>query len=303
MQLLRTLTLLAILITFMTACSSSGPSEETPSLKIGDIFTDIIHYHESFNDKWGVTPNSTIKFSVSVNVSDPKGVANLSQLYFYNKVTERQWFMLGGPSELTHKSCYINNLDIFECIYYSSVSLDRVNLTDWEIVAENTQGKTTRKSFEFLLPSGDAVIDEQFVYSDTYSGSTLGGVAALEAMTISDNKLTFSSNPDTQSFHIEFENLDSRATNYALAFYDGTIDINYIAQAHVNSPSIVSMPIIQNQTTSLDLPWSEIELYNGASINDINGLHITLYDTPIESSTYSIWFNYLSFSEFITLPL
>lgn len=300
MQSIRALTILFTLTLILTACSSDS-SDNSSTFNVGSIFTDIVHYHESFYGKWSSTPNSTIRFTVSVTVSDSKGEDNLTNLYVRDKVADRFWDMLGGQNKLTKDECYISSLDIYECRYYSSISLDRVNLNNWEIVAENKQGEVIRKDFEFLLSSGDTVGDEQFVYSSIYNGSTQNGVAALEAMTVTNNKLKFSSNPGTQSFHIEFESSDSRATHYSFAFYDGTIDINSIAKVNSDSSSIESMPIILGQKTSIDIPWSEVIIYDNAAISDVNGVHIKLYDEPIDWLDDDRWFNYISYSEFVTL--
>jgi len=295
---IKALTLLFILTIFLSGCGGGGSSD---TLKIVNIFTDIVHYHPSFYGKWDITPNNSISFNISVSVRDPKGIDNLSNLYIHDKVNDEYFDMLGGPEELTKAHCYFPDFDLYECRYYSSMNLDRVNLKNWEIVVDNKQGKSSRKNFEFLLPGGDLVDDEQFVFSSRYNRSTQNGVAALEAMTITNNILKFSSNPSTQSFHIEFESTDSRATNYSFAFYDGTTDINYIAQVRSDSSSIESMPIILGQTTSIDIPWSEVIIYDNATISDINGVHIKLYDEPIESLNDNLWFNYISFSEFVTL--
>lgn len=300
MQSIKALTILFTLSFLLTACSS-GSSDNSNTFKVGSVSTDIVHYHQSFYGKWGTTPNSTIRFTISVNVSDPKGADNLSDLYFRDKVADRYWDMLGGQGELTKEECYISSLDIYECRYYSSISLDSVNLKNWEIIAENKQGEVSRKDFEFLLPSGDPVEGEQFVYSSAYNGSTQNGIAALEAMTITNNGLKFSSNPGTQSFHIEFESSDNHAARYSFAFYNGTADIDYIARVRSDSPSIESMPIILGQTISIDIPWSEVIVYDNSTISDINGVHIKLYDEPIEWQNDKLWHNYISYSEFVTL--
>jgi len=296
-QPINTLAFLFTLTFLLTGCSGS---ESSDSLKVGNISTDIVHYHPSFYGKWDVTPNSSIRFTVSVSISDSKGTDNLSDLYFHDKVNDRYFDMLGGPDNITKEECYYSDFDVFECRYYSSINLDRVNLSNWEVVVENKQGESSRKDFEFLLPSGDLVDDEQFVYSSIYNGSTKNGITALEVMTTANNGLVFSSNPGLQSFHIEFSNTDNRAAHYSFIFYKNTADIRYIAKAILDSPSIESMPMIQGQKTSIDIPWSEITLLDNATINDINGLHIKLFDEPIEWLNDELWFNYISYSEFIT---
>lgn len=302
MQSIRSLTILFTLIFLLAACSGgSSSSNDTGTLKIGDVFTDIWHQHQSFYDKWGIEPNIGIRFIVSVQVTVPNGLANLKELYFRDKISGRYWPLLGGPDELTQEECYIEYKDIYECMFYDEISLNRINLKNWEVVAETKQGEVSSKDVEFLLPGGESVDDEQFVYSSMYVGSTLNGVAALETMTIAENEIIFSSNPGSQSFHIEFENMDDRAKRYGFYFYDGTENINNIGEAKANSPSIQSMPIIQGQKTVIDIPWSEIHMYANTRVADINGLHIILYDEPMDWVSDRTWFNHISLSEFIAL--
>jgi hypothetical protein len=295
-QSFKSFTLLFILTLVLAGCSSGGSSNnnDTDSFKVDAVFTDIWHQHQSFYEKWDFSPDIGIRFTVSATLSGLKGPDNLSGVYFRDKISGREW-------SLTHESCSIQNSNTYECILYSSVSLNRVNLKNWEIIAENKQGEVIYKDVEFLLPNGDAVIDEQFVYSTIYSGLKDNGIAALEAMTITENEIVFSTNPISQSFHIEFESTDSRAKNYGFVFYDGTTSINNIGEVKSNSPSIESMKIVQGQKIIIDIPWSEVTMYNNAEISDINGLHIKLLDEPIDWLNTGKWFNYISLSEFITI--
>lgn len=222
-------------------------------------------------------------------------------MFFRDKVTGDYWSLLDGPDEVTQEECYISNLDLYDCMFYSEVSLNRINLNNWEVVAVSKLGEITSKDVEFLLPGGDSAEDGEFIYSSLYSGSTQYGIVALEAMAIANNGIEFSSNSGSQSFHIEFETTDDRATHYGFAFYDGTTNINYIGEVLPHSPSIESMPIAQGQKTVIDIPWSEVTLYGKTKIADIDGLHIKLLDEPIEWLNGGEWFNYISLSEFITL--
>lgn len=306
MRSIRATSILLTLSFFLIACSGGESSKNNntntiDALKINAVYTDILHQHQSFFEKWDYTPNTGIQFTVSVQVSLPNGPDNLSELYFRNKLTGWYWPLLGGPDKITKDKCYISSMDIYECRFYSTISLNRVNLKNWEVVAENKQGDVICKDVEFLLPGGNPVDAEQFVYSSRYSGSTVNGIAALEAMTIAGNEIEFSSNPGSQSFHIEFETMDSRAKHYGFYFYDGTGSINNIGEIRSNAPSITSMPIVQGHKTVVDIPWSEIRMFGNSSIADINGLHIILYDEPISWIEGGVWFNYISLSEFLTL--
>jgi len=285
----------------LTACSGGSSPSDSP--KIGEIYTDIYHEHSSFYDKWNMTPNRTIRFTVSVNITDPQGVENLKDVYIEDQ-NNWYWNLLGGPDNLSLDECYYESNDIFKCRFYSSSQLDSIMLKNWELVAEDIQGNVTRKSFNFLLPGGDQLDDELFVYSSEYTGSTGEGVLALEAMSITNNNMVFTSSPGTQSFHIEFETTDNRAKHYGFAFYEGSSELDYIGDTCLCSPSIESKPITLGQKVTMDLPWSEIDFDQGYDASDIQGLHIKLYDSPVDwgiTNGTDSWFNYISHSEFITL--
>lgn len=298
MNSIQKLILLCIVVSSLIGCSSGG-SDNNDSLKIEAIQTDILHSHSSFYEKWNYSPVISIRFTTFIIVKDPLGVSNLKAIYIRNKTNDRFWDIFGGPNNRPLEDCYDSAFDTFECVFHSSVSLDKINLKNWEVVVENRQGVISHRDFEFLLPGGDSAEDTQFVYSSIYNGSKTNGIPAIEAMTIAENGLVFRSDSESQSFHIEFETTDSRAKHYSFIFYDDTESINAIGGAKAISPSITSMPIVFGQKTKIDLPWSEINIER--PINDINGLHIVLFDEPIEWLDQGIWFNYRSLSEFLTL--
>ena len=182
-------------------------------------------------------------------------------------------------------------------------------LEDWELIAEDEDGNVTTKKFQFLVPGGDLPSDlpntERFVYSSEYAGSSSGGIEGLEAMTIVDNSIVFTADLGTRSFHIEFETSDTRAAHYGFAFYDVSSGIRYMGSVEANSPSISSMALVPGQALVIDVPWDEITFEEGFfDPTQVGGLHIKLFDEPIKWSTPSttgVWFNYVSFSEYISL--
>lgn len=301
MQLTTRILSAIIFIVSLTACTSGGESGKPV---IGDIYTDIYHNHSSFYDKWNDPLNTRIEFTISVDVSDPQGFEDLAYIYVQPQNQDIYWRLLDLTDNFLHDQCYLAEYDIFECIFWDQDNWDSIPLGNWEIIAGDRGGNESRKPFEFKLPGGLERHNEEFAYSAEYTGSKFNGVEALETMTIAENDIVFSSDPVSETFRIEFEATDDRAKHYSFAFYDGTADINYVGRTCTCDTVIQDTPIVMGQKVVIDFPWSDIAMGDGYSVSDINGLHIRLYDEPIEwitPNSTGIWFNYVSYSEFITL--
>jgi hypothetical protein len=298
----------AVVVLFLSlvliACGGSGDSLSSVKPTIGTIYTDILHSHPSFYTKWGITPVRNIRFTVSVAVTDPQGIDNLADVIIRQIQDNWYWSLLGGVGNTELEDCYITSIEIFECVFYDRNRLDSILLKEWELLVEDKDGNTSSKRFEFLLPGGGLPDDERFVYSSEFTGSFTNGVAALEAMTVAGNDIVFTANPGTESFHIEFTPSDIRARRYEFAFYESSSGRDYIGSAQVDSPSISGISITPGLDVVIDVPWSEIEFNEGFDANDVGGLHVKLFDESIDWATPKAsgsWFNYVSFSEYISL--
>ena len=301
----------------MVGCSSSGDDASRAKARflpeIGEIKTTILHSHPTFHSKWGISPSRNIRFAVSVEVSEPQGLDNLENVYVTEVTDGFSWSFFGGKVSIPLDECYKAAFGTFECVFYSSTRLDTILLKDWELVAEDVNGNSQTKAFKFRLPGGDLPSDEEpvglpspdrFVYSAEYGGSSIGGIAGLEAMTVDDNNLLFTSNLGTQTFRVEFETTDNRAAYYELAFYDQP-SINgdppeYVGSAPFDSLSISSTPIALGLPVELDLNWFEIDFEDGYDATDVDGLHIKLLDAPSAGGSLN-GFTHVSYSEFVTL--
>ena len=294
--------LLLFVLFYLSACGGSGGgNSNSASPQVEFIQTDVAHMHPSFYEKWDLTPQA-LRFAASVRVSDPQGIDNLDEIYFYNSALDWYWALLDRNDGFGTDECYFQNYQVYECIFYYEAAPDSLPLADWLVYAVDLDGNETEQPYTFPLPSGAPYDGEGYIYSDGYIGPRFNSVDALEVLEIGYNSLIFESDFGSQSFHIEFTVTDSRVTDYAFVFYDGSTHINYIANANSNSPSIVSTPITIGEITSVDIPWSEINVHSPYSVSDINGLHIKLFDEPEELlSGDGLWFNYLSFSEYLTL--
>lgn len=301
------LIILVVLTLMLSACGGSSTNSEDVTTKtapeISSIYTDIIHYHPSFWEKWNISPTKGIKITFSFRVDDPDGLSDIDDIYVRNYVNDDNYDIYSGPNNVPLERFYNSRLNIFEGTFYTYGSLNRVDLRNWVVIASDKSGNITEREFEFTLPNEELASDSDYVYSDQYSSPGYNGVAAMEAMTISDNKLSLVSNPGTQSFNIKFQTNDDRASHYSIVFYGSAPNYQYLGMASQSSPSIVSTPIVTGEQTSLDLPWSEIYFIDNAQATDVHGAHVVLFNEPIENDFIEnyIWYSFLAYSEYFTL--
>tara|TARA_R110002167_G_scaffold58959_7_gene166970 strand:+ start:1656 stop:2567 length:912 start_codon:yes stop_codon:yes gene_type:complete len=291
-------------LTLILSACSSGPSEEEFSPKIGDIDTSIIHYHTSVYSNELIEEQRTIGFIIRVKVTDPDGLGDITSIYIYDK-TNDSYFILKDKSELNPKADCFQIQEIIECSFYSKDHPDEMNLTGYELVAVDFHGYVSRKTFEFKLPAGGVVGDEETVCSDElFCGPPLG-VKGLEVMTIDNNDMIFTF--DGQDLHIEFvsKDDDDKVKEYGLSIYDDSSIPVLVGEVSFDSLAIKAAPIVTQVKTEVDIPFTQIEFEDGFDKSDIYGLHVVLFDKATTStlqSTTGRWFNYYGFSEFITLP-
>jgi hypothetical protein len=288
----------------LSACSS-GPGEEEFAPQILAIYSDIIHRHPSFYEKWPERTQRSIDFHFSINISDPQGIGDILKVDVRDLNDNVYWNMFDAREVNPWSRCF-RGAGVFECRFYPGNHPDYANLKNLEVVVQDLSGYTRRQRFNHLLADGDQPDQQSFVYSAQYSGSTENGYPALRLMTSADNDLVFESSPGSQSFHVEFTVDDHRATHYSVDFYDDTDAANYVGSVPQNAPSISSKAFVVGQTLVNDIPWSEIEFEDGFSVADIKHMHITLYDSPIpwiiNGNDEGLWFNHLSTSEMVSLP-
>ena len=298
---------LIALTLLLSACggSSTTPEDATTNTapEISSIYTDIIHYHPSFWEKWETSPTKGIQITFSFRVDDPDGLSDIDDIYVRNYVNNDDYDIYSGPNNVPLERFYNSRFNTFEGTFYTFGSLDRVDLRNWVVVASDKNGNITEREFEFSLSDYELAPDSDYVYSDQYSSPDYNGVAAMDAMTISENNLALESNIGTQSFNIKFQTNDDRASHYAITFYGSAPDYKYLGWANQISPSIVSTSIVTGEQTSLDLPWSEIYFIEDAQPIDVNGVHVILFNEPIEKDFIEdyIWYSFLAYSEYFTL--
>jgi len=289
----------------LSACESNeGPISSQNAPVIGQIQTNITHYHPSYFDKWDDEIKRTIDYSFAVKMSDPQGLGNIYHLLAMDTAREEYHALLGGELEFyTLSDWYQDYFKGFERTVYNIYSPDRVNLKNWSMYAVDRQNNQTTRDFEFTLPDGEPVLDEQYVYSSIYENPDIEGIPGLEAMSISENSLSIVSNLETESYTIEFEVSDARAKNYALWFFNSGINPDEIGTVDQFSSSIVSNPIVLGQKVSMQLPWSEIQIKQNYSVEDVFGVHIVLLDEPVEFKflEHELRSSYLGVSEYLTL--
>lgn len=299
-------------ITLILSACSSGPGEEEFAPKIGDIYTDIAHFHPTFYSKWPSHDQITIGFTVSASITDPDGLVNIKEIYVLDLNNDWRWTLYDSSDANPLSRCYEGN-NIFECRFYSKDRDDYVNLEGYEIVAVDLHGYITRKPFDLKLPGGNIATNETYVYSDVFlngpNNSIQGiGIAGLEVMTIENNAMVFTLdlNNEDKLLHIEFESKDARGLvqNYGLSLYDNSDEPKLVGEVRYDASSINKSPIVINGKTLVDIPLADIDFKGEFTANDIHGLHVVLFDMPTvwtQADVVSKWFNYLGYSELITL--
>jgi len=287
------------------ACVSNEGGDQDPT--IGEVQTNIIHYHPSYTAKWPDEIQRTLDYTFALQANDPQGLGDILHLWAVDTFTALGEYhaIVGGsvqfyPVEVWYQADFQG----FERRVYNLFSLDRVNLQTWHIESIDHDGNNTQRSFEFTLPDGEPAQNEQYVYSSSYENPTENGVAALEAMTIAGNGLSIIADEVSESYTIEFTVSDDRAKNYALWFYDNAespVEIGVVDQL---SLSIASSPIVFGEKTTLQLPWSEIPLKDGYAREDIFGVHVVLLDQPVAFKFLAneLWSTYYGVSEYLVLP-
>ncbi len=297
------LSFMVLLGAFLSACSS-GPGEEKFAPKILSVYTDVIHTHPSFYEKWPTSELRTLEFTLSLDIEDPQGLSDILKVYIKDLNEDWSWGLFSANDASPYNRCYKESGN-FTCQFFLGERPDYLNIHNLEIVVQDKSGYTDTQRISFRLAGGEQADGQRFIYSAEYTGDTTGGYPALEAMTIADNALLFTADSGTQSFHIEFATSDVRAKEYSLVFYDNTSNPNIVGHALLNTSSIQSHPIIPGQTTTLELPWSEITFYSGFAADDITAMDITLFDNPIpwvvNDINKGIWFNHLATSELVQL--
>lgn len=298
------------LLVLISGCEKKG---EITAPEVGQVFTQVIHYHPSFLEKHpGHTATGSLFSQATFRVSDPDGLDDLNMLAVEDINNGLSYELV---NRLPHESIgvhYQNTTNLFFDVFEAD-GLDRIELNNWQVSAIDLQGYTSHKAFEYALFDGVQASTEQFVFSPDYLGLDTGdGVAAMEAMTQADNSISFTDNGT--SFTISFDVSDSRASNYAIWFYDQSalttlpsdiVTLEDAAKGILDSDSgaIVSNPIIFGQTTTLTVNWSDIDLDSNVLSSSLDGMHIVLYDDPLDSfiSASRAWFSQAGISEYISL--
>ncbi|MDX1452013.1 MAG: hypothetical protein R3183_05600 [Oleiphilaceae bacterium] len=290
-------------VAVLAGCSGGGADGSPKGPQISTVYTDVVHYHPSFDQKWGRPEAVVLSFTISVRIRDDLGLSNIDRVYVQRNTAGREWVLFDEDAGVPLDLCYIERDDLFNCQFHDSDSLDTILLDDWELMVVNKQGVTARKSVRFSLPGGQDENGIVRIYGSGYAGDTSSAVPALEAMTIADNDLSFVANGISQSFRIQFTAHDTHAREYAFAFYGPAPFYPYIGRVSNYSPSIASTALVPGQVTEVDLPFSEVVMRDGWSTNDIVGVHIKLFDTLVDWSLVrgALWANHVSFSEFLPL--
>jgi len=276
------------------------PQSNEDAPVIGRILTDIRNLSASYGGTIS-DDTETIKFAVNVEVSDPQGIEDIDFVYFYkNDGEEWYWLLYDAYSyEEFRNECRLENSNVFECVFYDSSNPYKIDLQGWELAVVDKAGNISLQEFQFTHPEGLTPSYENFVYSDYYTGSIEFGVPALQSLSEYDDDVFIFTREGTQSFEFRFNVSDSRVKEYAIEIWGFDGIWNYIGYVLRNSPSITSTPITHGVETRVNIPWSEINLFDGYTSSDIGGFHILLHDELTEVQDGYGWSNHMGVSDFI----
>tara|TARA_R110001592_G_scaffold336019_2_gene621153 strand:+ start:2081 stop:3004 length:924 start_codon:yes stop_codon:yes gene_type:complete len=294
-------------ITFMLSSCTSGPSESEFAPKIGDIETSIVHSHPSVHAQ--AEYQRTIDVIVRMSIKDPDGLEDITDIYIQDNNNSRRWRLkessvLNSDAQCKATKNKAETLEVIECSFFSKDRPDLIDLVGYEMVAVDRHGYSSRKTFEFKLPSGAVVEDEEFVYSDVFSGGPSNGIPALEVITLADNAMVFTLDEDAELLHLEFVSEDPRVREYGLELYDDSVEPQIVGEVLFDIKEIQENEIDAGVEIMVDIPWSQITFIGENNASNIYGLYVVLFDEAKVSTqleTVSEWFNYRGYSEFITL--
>lgn len=305
-MLLRSAVLAASLSVFLSACGSSGGAplsskNESSTDGIQTVYTDIFHYHPSFFGKWPGFPAREIGFSFVVRLGDD--LDSIETAIIDNDQRDEQYTLIDTGMG-------IDRTENFQSFYqahglnqvYSASNTTRINMQDWSVQVTDDEGNESSLDFEFPLPNNTDATFEEYVYAATDPSPTVEGVAALEAMNIADNDLSFAKNVGAETFTVNFTPTDARAEQYMVLYLGDAPSYETLGQSnHLNSDTVADNPLSTNMETSITIPWSEVEeTFDPA---DVEHIHIFLFneETDISYAEESVWYTYVGVSELVSL--
>lgn len=329
--------LLLTLITLLSACGGGSsdapePNQGEPAVAsdtalaeapIVDYLLTSITNRDAFISGERIPENdyTSIMFNVTVKVTnpsserseedatrDPYGIDTLDYIYFTttdedNRHYGKRFYLLEPLDSAERLSCRSGSSARFECKYSNDYFVHDIDITNWELHIADTDGYETTQDFELLLPGGLAPGTYDRVITDAYEGDKFDTTPALQSLKVKENKIQAYSDAGRQAYSISFSATDFRIKDYKIEFF--AFDANppggswiFAGIAAPDSPSIVSAPVVIGRTTTLFIPWSEIELFPGFDHQDVRGIHVVALDEPQQVSEDMLWYNSVGVSEF-----
>lgn len=241
-------------------------------------------------------------------VSDPNGIDTLDYIYFTSTDEEaahygERFYLLEPSGSPERKNCRVGNTHQFQCKYLSNFFRHAIDITKWQLHAADIEGNETTQAFNFLLPGGLEPGTYTRAITEAYQGDRFDTAPTLQTLKVKENKIKAFSDDGRQAYAISFSATDFRIKNYKIEFF--AFDANppggrwlFAGETALDSPSILSTPISIGSTTTLAIPWSEIELFTGFDHEEIRGIHVVTLDEPQQVSQDIAWYNAVGTSEF-----
>jgi hypothetical protein len=244
----------------LLAAGCKGMTNQAPGFT-GEPGWVVENIDPTYWTKSGSVSNATVHRGFWIYAHDPEGAQDIT----YIKVTDPDgtfWLL---------QDDYDSQYDFWGgWHFYSSASPHSAKLGLYEVLVEDSAGHRIQTSIAFNSPGSTS--GSGFVYSESYTGNTAGGTAALKRATgLSGAKVA---NDLTVSFQVN----DSRVHEGYVWLYDDAE--NYVGWTDRFGGVInAGAGIFTNDAlNTLQLPSSQLILEAGRNFSDVAGFHVVLTD-------------------------
>jgi hypothetical protein len=237
----------------------------------------------SYGGKWGDTQPATAFRLFQVLIDDPDGREDIVEIDVIDP-EGRTWYI---------EDHYLEAYSYWGgWWYYVDSRPNRVELGIYEVVARDSAGHEITSSVSFNSPG--SLGGSGFLYSEDYTGSTVGGVEMLNrASNLSGTK-------GASDLSISFSVNDSRVFNGWIWFYDGSAD--FITNSDWFKDTINGGSGLNTGGTSNTVNLSVDDLDLGSyAFSDIAGFHVILTDGA-QYAPEDTYFDHRSISAYEVFP-
>jgi hypothetical protein len=176
--------------------------------------------------------------------------------------------------------------------YYSNSAPHAVVLGIYEVVARDSADHEITASVSINTPGSS--IGSGFIYSEDYTGPTVGGVEMLNRAT------SPSGTKGASELSLSFMVNDSRVNNGRISFYDSNGDWITVSDWFKDIINGGSGLNTDGSLNTLNISSSKLDL-QGYSYSDVAGYHVALFDGA-QYAPEDTQYDHRSFSEYELFP-